>query len=66
MPKCMSIVLTRLFDGMFGIGAFSLKFAYFRCIGKQFINVINHKGKLGRIYNGLLHITPSIVHMPLY
>ena len=39
---------------LFGIEAFSLQNAYLRCIGEQLQNALNDKGRIGKIYAGLL------------
>ena len=54
LPKCMSNAVTQLPHNMFGTEAFSLKNAYITCIGEQLINALNDKGRLGRIYKGLI------------
>ena len=54
LPKCMSNAVTQLPHDMFGTEAFSLKNAYITCIGEQLINALNDKGRLGRIYKGLI------------
>ena len=49
----MSNAVAQLPQNMFGTEAFSLKNAYFTCIGEQLINALNDKGRLGQIYTGL-------------
>ena len=39
---------------MFGLETFSFTTAYLRCTGEQLLNAFNDKGRLGRIYKGLL------------
>ena len=55
LPKSMPNVVTQLLQVMFGMETFSLKNAYITCIGEQFINALNDKGRLGKIYNGLIN-----------
>lgn len=54
LPKCMLNVVTQLPHDMFGMGVFSLKNTYIKCIGKQLINVLKDKDKLERIHKGLI------------
>ena len=54
IPKCTSNIATQLPHNLFGIEAFSLQNAYLRCIGEQLQNALNDKGRLGKIYVGLL------------
>ena len=53
LPKCLSNAVTQIPQSMFGTEAFSLKYAYITCIGKQLINALNDQGRLGRICNVL-------------
>ena len=55
LPKCTPNIVIQLPHDMFGIEVFSLKNAYLRCIGEQFQNALNNKGRLGIIYRGLTH-----------
>ena len=54
IPKCTYNIATQLPHNLFGIEAFSLQNAYLRCIGEQLQNALNDKGRLGKIYVGLL------------
>ena len=54
IPKCTSNIATQLPHNLFGIEAFSLQNAYLRCIGEQLQNALNDKGRIGKIYTGLL------------
>ena len=54
IPKCTSNIATQLPHNLFGIEAFSLQNAYLRCIGEQLQNALNDKGRIGKIYAGLL------------
>ena len=54
LPKCTANIITQLPHDLFGLGAFSLQNAYLRCIGEQLQNALNDKGRLGRIYFGLV------------
>ena len=54
IPKCTSNIATQLPHNLFGIEAFSLQNAYIRCIGEQLQNALNDKGRIGKIYAGLL------------
>ena len=55
LPKCTPNIVTQLPHDMFGIKAFSQKNTYLRCIGEQFRNALNDKGRLGIVYRGLIH-----------
>ena len=48
--KCAPNVMTQLPTKIFGLGAFSLKNAYLKCIGEQLRNAFNDPRKLGDIY----------------
>ena len=52
--KCTSNIVTQLPYNLFGIEAFSLQNTYLRCIGEQLQNNLNDKGRIGKIYIGLL------------
>ena len=54
LPKSTSNIATQLPHDLFGIEAFSLQNAYLRCIGEQLQNALNDKGRLGKIYYGLI------------
>ena len=54
LPKNTSNTTTQLPHDLFGIEAFSLQNAYLRCIGEQRQNALNDKGRLGKIYYGLI------------
>ena len=54
IPKCTSNIATQLPHNLFEIETFSLQNAYLRCIGEQLQNALNDKGRLGKIYAGLL------------
>ena len=54
LPKSTINIATQLPHDLFGIEAFSLKNAYLRCIGEQLQNALNDKGRLGKIYHGLI------------
>jgi hypothetical protein len=54
IPKCTSNIATQLPHNLFGIEAFSLQNAYLRCIGEQLQNALNDKGRIGKIYTGIL------------
>ena len=54
LPKCTSNIATQLPYDLFGMEAFSLKDAYLRYIGEQLQNALNDKGKLCKIYHGLI------------
>ena len=54
IPKCTSNIATKLPHNIFGIEAFSLQYAYLRCIGEQLQNAFNDKGRIRKIYTGLL------------
>ena len=50
----MSNAVTQLPHDMFGTKKNSFKKAYITCIQEQLINALNDKGRLGRIYKGLI------------
>lgn len=54
LSKCMSNAVIQLPHNMFGTKKNSLKNAYITCIGEQFINALNDKGRLGKIYKWLI------------
>ena len=54
IPKCTSNIATQLPHNLFRIEAFSLQNAYLRCIGEQLQNALNDKGRIGKIYTGIL------------
>ena len=56
LPKLTIVYGTQLPHELYGLDAFSLKNDYLRCIGEQLLNALNDKGKLGKIYKGLLHL----------
>ena len=58
LPKYTTNIITQLPHDLFGLGAFSLKNAYLRCIRKQLWNALNDPGRLSIIYKGL---TPHIL-----
>ena len=61
IPRNTPNVTTQLPYENFGLGAFSLRNAYLRCIGEQLRDVLNDPGKLGTIYQGLTkYITAKI------
>ena len=54
IPKYTSNIAIQLPHNLFGIEAFSLQNAYLRCIGEQLQNALNDKGRIGKIYAGLI------------
>ena len=54
VPKCTSNITTQLPHNLFGIKAFSLQNAYLSCIGEELQNALNDKGRIGKIYIGVL------------
>jgi hypothetical protein len=55
LPNCTPSVATQLLHDLFGMGAFSFKTAYLRCIGEQLKHALNDKGQIGKIYTGLIN-----------
>ena len=54
LPKSTSNIAIQLPHDLFGIEALSLQNAYLRCIREQLQNALNDKGRLGKIYYGLI------------
>jgi hypothetical protein len=52
LPICTPNITAQLPRDLFGMEAFSLKNAYFTCIGEQLWNTLNDTGRFGKIYVG--------------
>jgi ribosomal protein L32 len=55
LPNCTPSDTTQLPHELFSMEAFSFKTAYLRCIGEQLKHALNDKGRLGKIYTGLIN-----------